>query len=98
MKPARSPDLDPLLAFEGGDVVFHTSKRPFGIFVLHKSTLVAKSRYFHGLLSQEWGSKARPIKPGCLPVYELDLEFDRETGFALPVIRVSGDQTYNALC
>jgi hypothetical protein len=82
-------DLDFRLAFEGGDVIFHTSQRPSGIFVLHKSVLEAKLPYFRSILSPSWGRKSEVLAPGGPSVYQLDLELDTDTGFGLPRIRVS---------
>lgn len=82
-------ELDNLLAFEDGDVIFHTSERPSGIFVLHKSVLESKAPYFKSILSPNWGRKSGALTSGGRSVYGLDLELDPETGFGLPCIRVS---------
>ncbi|KPI45368.1 uncharacterized protein AB675_2543 [Cyphellophora attinorum] len=79
--------LDNVLAFEGGDVIFHTSDRPSGIFVLHKSVLEAKAPYFKGVFSSDWGRKPISLTPEGPPVYKLDLKLDPETGFGLPCFR-----------
>ena len=89
MEPKTAIDLDCPQAFQGGDVVFHTSTELRGIFVLHKSVLAANSKYFSSLFSESWGTEARALADAELPVYELDLQFDRTTGFALPIRRVS---------
>jgi hypothetical protein len=77
------------LVFQGGDVVLHTSKNPSGIFVLHKDILMARSPYFCGMLSEEWGKRPEARSTGSLPVFEMDLRLDCEHGYALPVLRVS---------
>ena len=85
----RTGETASLLVFEDGDVIFHTSAHPSGIFVLHKDILVSKSGYFRGILSDDWGKTAKIRMPGTVPAYELDLQLDCELGFALPVPRVS---------
>lgn len=78
------------LAFEGGDVIFHTSRRATGIFVLHQAVLTSKSGYLRSLLAERWGSRPHTVSDeSAQKVFELDLQLDFEEGYGLPVVRVS---------
>jgi hypothetical protein len=80
---------DRRLVFEGGDIVFYTSHKPSGIFVVHRDVLASASPYFRSLLSELWGRKPQVARSGTAPVFEMDLQLDCQEGFALPVLRVS---------
>ncbi|KPI41946.1 uncharacterized protein AB675_5511 [Cyphellophora attinorum] len=81
---------DSRLVFEDGDVVIHTSHEPSGIFLVHKEVLISGSPYFRNLLSELWGTTPHVVDTGTTPVFELDLQMDCQSGFALPIVRKQG--------
>lgn len=79
-----------------GNVIIRTSDQPSGTFLIRQDVLAARSLCFASFFSPIWGAQRGQATTGegvGLQVYELDLYFDHETGFALLTADVSNSST-----